>query len=181
MDPQDPHFLFPGVPYHLPFAITDRYQEVRMVYQVAVLLGIVLWIGLAPYRQLLCAVFQQLLQPLPAAHVPPRAMAGGRRLSARRKQLRLTQEEVAELADMTTQTISTAENGIKALRPVNIIKLCGALKISADYLLFGTISNDDQSILFSKVSQLSPEQYRHLEDIINSFIAAVIPNDESEV
>jgi transcriptional regulator with XRE-family HTH domain len=75
----------------------------------------------------------------------------GRRLSARRKQLRLTQEEVAELADMTTQTISTAENGIKALRPVNIIKLCGALKISADYLLFGTISNDDQSILFSKV------------------------------
>ena len=75
----------------------------------------------------------------------------GRRLSARRKQLRLTQEEVSELAYMTTQTISTAENGIKALRPVNIIKLCGALKISADYLLFGTISNDDQSILFSKV------------------------------
>ena len=105
----------------------------------------------------------------------------GRRLSARRKQLRLTQEEVAELADMTTQTISTAENGIKALRPVNIIKLCGALSISADYLLFGTISSDDQSVLFSKVSQLSPAQYRHLEDIVNSFIAAVIPDDESEV
>lgn len=98
----------------------------------------------------------------------------GRRLSARRKQLRLTQEEVAELADMTTQTISTAENGIKALRPVNIIKLCGALSISADYLLFGTISSDDQSVLFSKVSQLSPAQYRHLEDIVNSFTAAVI-------
>ena len=46
----------------------------------------------------------------------------GQRLSARRKQLRLTQEEVAERADMTTQTISTAENGIKALRPENIIK-----------------------------------------------------------
>lgn len=104
----------------------------------------------------------------------------GQRLSARRKQLRLTQEEVAERADMTTQTISTAENGIKALRPENIIKLCGALKISADYLLFGTISSDDQSVLFSKVSQLSPAQYRHLEDIVNSFIAAVIPHDRSE-
>ena len=101
----------------------------------------------------------------------------GQRLSARRKQLRLTQEEVAERADMTTQTISTAENGIKALRPENIIKLCGALKISADYLLFGTISSD---VLFSKVSQLSPAQYRHLEDIVNSFIAAVIPDDKSE-
>ena len=102
----------------------------------------------------------------------------GQRLSARRKQLRLTQEEVAERADMTTH--GTAENGIKALRPENIIKLCGALKISADYLLFGTISSDDQSVLFSKVSQLSPAQYRHLEDIVNSFIAAVIPDDKSE-
>ena len=47
----------------------------------------------------------------------------GRRLSARRKQLRLTQEEVAELADMTTQTISTAENGIKAggCKPLQLI------------------------------------------------------------
>ena len=41
----------------------------------------------------------------------------GQRLSAHRKQLRLTQEEVAELADMATQTLSTSENGIKALAP----------------------------------------------------------------
>lgn len=81
---------------------------------------------------------------------------------------------------MTTQTISTAENGIKALRPVNIMKLCGALNISADYLLFVTITSDDQPVLFSKVSQLSPVQYRHLGDIVNSFIAAVIPDDKSE-
>ena len=59
--------------------------------------------------------------------------------------------------------------------------ICHTSLLLTAALLFGTISNDDQSILFSKVSQLSPEQYRHLEDIINSFIAAVIPNDESEV
>lgn len=82
----------------------------------------------------------------------------GQRLSARRKQLRLTQEEVAERADMTTQTISTAENGIKALRPENIIKLCGALKISADYLLFGTISSDDQGCLDLQ-SEDKPHQF----------------------
>lgn len=59
----------------------------------------------------------------------------GKRLVARRKQLRLTQEEIAERTDLTTQTISTAETGKKALRPENIIKLCAALDISTDYLL----------------------------------------------
>lgn len=105
----------------------------------------------------------------------------GQRLLARRKQLRLTQEEVAEQADLTTQTISTAETGRKALRPENMVKLCCALEISADYLLFGEVSSGDHSILSSRVSQLSPEQYRHLEDIIDSYIAAVIPNSKSEV
>ena len=41
----------------------------------------------------------------------------GKRLVARRKQLRLTQEEIAGRTDLTTQTISTAETGKKALRP----------------------------------------------------------------
>ena len=102
----------------------------------------------------------------------------GERLLQRRKQLRLTQEELAEKADMTTQTISTAETGRKALRPHNIVKLCRTLEISADYLLFGEISGGDTAVLSAKVSQLSSEQYRHLEDIINSYIAAVCVNDQ---
>lgn len=101
----------------------------------------------------------------------------GRRLAERRKQLRLTQEELAERADLTTQTISTAETGKKALRPENIIRICGALDISPDYLLLGRISEGDLSILSQKVSQLSPEQYRHLEDVVDSFIAVAIPKE----
>ncbi len=97
----------------------------------------------------------------------------GQRLTERRKQLRLTQEEVAERADLTEQTISTAETGRKALRPENIIKVCAALDISPDYLLLGNITSVDVSILLEKVSQLSPGQYRHLEEIIDNFIAAV--------
>lgn len=97
----------------------------------------------------------------------------GKRLVSRRKQLRLTQEELAERADMTTQTISTAETGKKALRPENIIKLCVALDISADYLLMGKVGSSDYDILSQKVSQLSPSQYRHLEDVIDAYIAAL--------
>lgn len=95
----------------------------------------------------------------------------GKRIISRRKQLRLTQEELAEAADLTPQTISTAELGKKALRPSNIIKLCNALVVSPDYLLLGRISDTDHSILTQKIACLSPEQYWHLEDIIDSFIA----------
>lgn len=95
----------------------------------------------------------------------------GARIIARRKQLRLTQEELAEAAGVTPQTVSTAELGKKALRPSNIIKICAALNISPDYLLLGRISETDHSILTQKIACLSPEQYRHMEDIIDSFIA----------
>lgn len=97
----------------------------------------------------------------------------GSRILSRRKQLRMTQEELAEKAGITSQTVSSAELGKKALRPENIIRLCSALDISTDYLLLGEINENDHSILLSRISDLSPIQYRHLEDIINSFILAL--------
>ena len=97
----------------------------------------------------------------------------GNRILNRRKQLRLTQEELAEKAGITPQTVSSAELGKKALRPENIIRVCSALDISTDYLLLGEINKGDHSVLLSKISDLPPLQYRHLEDIINSFILAL--------
>ncbi len=97
----------------------------------------------------------------------------GNRILNRRKQLRLTQEELAEKAGITPQTVSSAELGKKALRPENIIRVCSALDISTDYLLLGEINGGDHSVLLSKISDLPPTQYRHLEDIINSFILAL--------
>lgn len=97
----------------------------------------------------------------------------GNRILSRRKQLRMTQEELAEKAGITPQTVSSAELGKKALRPENIIRVCSALDISTDYLLLGKTNASDPSILLTKISGLSPIQYRHLEDIINSFILAL--------
>lgn len=97
----------------------------------------------------------------------------GNRILSRRKQLRMTQEELAEKAGITPQTVSTAELGKKALRPENIIRICSALEVSTDYLLLGKVNSHDHSALSSKISDLSSVQYRHLEDIINSFLAAV--------
>ena len=97
----------------------------------------------------------------------------GQRLCARRLQMNMTQEELAEQANVTSQTISFAELGKKAMRADTIIGICQALHISADYLLFGEVTHKELSALEQKISQLTPEQYRHLEEIINNYIAAI--------
>lgn len=97
----------------------------------------------------------------------------GQRLLARRKKLGLTQEDLAEQAGVSAQTISFAEQGRKAMRADTIIGVCGALEISADYLLFGKITPESVSSLEQKISKLPPEQFLCLEDIIDSFITAV--------
>jgi len=104
----------------------------------------------------------------------------GARIFARRKQLRLTQEDLAEKSDVTPQTISTAELGKKALRPENIAKICSALDISADYLLYGRVTEEDHSKMMKKISKLSPSQYHHLEDIVDSYLSALSEKCEDE-
>lgn len=101
----------------------------------------------------------------------------GNRILQRRKQLRMTQEELAEKAGLMPQTISTAELGKKALRPENIIRICTALDISTDYLLLGKINESSLSLLSDKIAQLPPDKYCHLEDIIDSYMAAVLEKE----
>ena len=97
----------------------------------------------------------------------------GQRLCARRLQMNMTQEELAERANVTSQTISFAELGKKAMRADTIIGICQALQVSADYLLLGEVTHKELSALEQEISRLSPEQYRHLEAIINHYIAAI--------
>ncbi|MDR2025456.1 MAG: helix-turn-helix domain-containing protein [Hungatella sp.] len=97
----------------------------------------------------------------------------GKRIYDRRKQKDLTQEALAEMAKVTPQTISTAELGQKGMRPETIISVCDALEISTDYLLRGIITPLDCNTLSQKSSDLTPRQYRYLEDIISSYVAAI--------
>lgn len=59
------------------------------------------------------------------------------------------------------------------MRPENIIRVCSALEISTDFLLMGKVAMEDRNLLLEKVSQLSPQHYRYLEEIIENYIAAV--------
>lgn len=90
----------------------------------------------------------------------------GKRILDWRKQLRITQEELAERAGITPQTISSAELGKKALRPENIIRISSALDISTDYLLLGKVTEQDCSVLNAKIANLSLDLCQYFGHII---------------
>ena len=89
----------------------------------------------------------------------------GRRIMERRKKLGLTQEALAEKAEVTAQFVSYAEAGKRAMRPENLMKMASALEVSADYLLTGEIIDKDLLILADKMSALTPDQIRIVENI----------------
>lgn len=94
----------------------------------------------------------------------------GRRIAERRKQLGMTQEMLAERGDMTPQFVSYAEAGKRAMRPENLLKLALSLGVSADYLLTGDIIDKDLLLLSEKLRQLTPEQVRIVECIIDECV-----------
>ncbi len=91
----------------------------------------------------------------------------GQRIIERRKKLGLTQEALAEKADVTAQFISYAEAGKRAMRPENLMKTAAALEVSADYLLTGDIVDKDLLLLANKLRKLSPSQIRIVESVID--------------
>lgn len=95
----------------------------------------------------------------------------GQRIMERRKKLGLTQETLAEKADVTAQFVSYAEAGQRAMRPENLLKIAEALEVSADYLLTGDIIDKDLLILANKMRKLTPSQIRIVENVIDECCA----------
>ena len=91
----------------------------------------------------------------------------GQRIMERRKKLGLTQEALAEKGDVTTQFVSYAESGKRAMRPENLLKISLALGVSVDYLLTGEIIDKDLLLLSNKMQSLTPSQLRIVENIID--------------
>ena len=95
----------------------------------------------------------------------------GQRIIERRKKLGLTQEALAERADVTAQFVSYAEAGKRAMRPENLLKIADALEVSADYLLTGDIIDKDLLILADKLRKLTPSQIRIIENLVDECCA----------
>ena len=88
------------------------------------------------------------------------ALAMGKRMAERRKDLGWTQESVAEAAGMTHQQYNKVENGRSCVGSATLKSICDALKISADYLLYGCKNTDTYPELIELMQQLSEEKQK---------------------
>ena len=99
----------------------------------------------------------------------------GLRIKQCRKIHKLTQEQLAELTDVSSHYIYEIERGLKTMSLPKLVDIASVLDVSIDYLLFGinkslpvnssrTLSYDRLSIL---LQNLSPQQRDNLADIMS--------------
>lgn len=91
----------------------------------------------------------------------------GKRLSQRRKQLGITQEQLAEKMDVSIQMVSNMELGKKAIRPENLVKVCKILDVSSDYVLTGVKTDTELAETVKKISLLSARDVELIEIIVD--------------
>jgi transcriptional regulator with XRE-family HTH domain len=91
----------------------------------------------------------------------------GKRLRRQREKMNMTREEFAEKATISPQFLAEIENGKKGMSVDTLYKICKNLTLSADYILFGLLSNDTLSDSAKNVIDSLPEPYlSYTEDII---------------
>ena len=94
----------------------------------------------------------------------------GQRVAAQRKHLKLTQAQLAEKSELTTKYISKIEtsNSIPSIQ--SVMKLCAALELTPNYLLF-EMENDIEQQGYTetahKLKLCSPSQIRQISGFID--------------
>jgi len=96
----------------------------------------------------------------------------GQRLAKVRTEKGCTQEQLSNMTGLSIKMISAAENGHKAMRPENIIKICESLTISTDFLLRGESPFLGAMVEREKINELTPRQREALSKIIADFLSA---------
>lgn len=87
----------------------------------------------------------------------------GKRIQGRRKQMGLTQEQLADKMDVSIQMVSNLERGNKAIRIENLIKLSEILNISTDYILTGKETTEDMQALTVQMASLSQKERKMMK------------------
>lgn len=107
---------------------------------------------------------------------PELAAEMGRRMLMRRKELELTQEQVAEIAGMAHQQYNKSENGRTLINSDSLLRISTALKTSSDYLLTG---KDDFLRYYDTIKIIERMSNRQLQ-IANQVLRYLFEFDEEE-
>lgn len=97
----------------------------------------------------------------------------GLRIKNLRIEAKLTQEELAEKADMSPVYLGEVERGKKVIGIDKFINIIKALGVSADYVLCNELPTGEPYVfdeLTEKLSKLNPKQRKIIAEIIDTYI-----------
>ena len=97
----------------------------------------------------------------------------GGRIRKCRESLNYSREALAEKANLASSFLGTIELGTGSFTAESLIKLCKALGVSADYILFGKEEQGDLSQINAMLSGLDPEYIPFVEQLLSVYIQSI--------
>jgi len=102
----------------------------------------------------------------------------GERIRHARERARYTQEQLAEAIEVSPQYVSDLERGVVGIALPTLKRLCTALHVSSDSILFGgMMSEADTAAIAEKCANLTQRQFTLLVEIVDRYIEAVSANE----
>ena len=108
----------------------------------------------------------------------PLNLAIGRNVKLIREQAGLTQEQLAEILGLGDKHLSAIECGAAGLSMPVLVKLCDALSVTADSVLFGERAGDDDRalvicLLGERLQRLSDKQFDVAKKVLDALLSAM--------
>ena len=101
--------------------------------------------------------------------------AVGRRFKAARERKHLTQEQLAEIVDLSPMHVSVIERGVKPPKLETFVALANALEVSADELLQDTVDHameSNASEIATLIQSLPRQDQQKLLSAIRAYVDA---------
>ena len=104
--------------------------------------------------------------------IPEQNQILGENIKREREKAGYTQERFSEIIDMTPNNLSAVERGVAGVSLKTLRRICEALKVSADDLLFGQREKSDGEALIRKVERLDARQMRIVQEVLSALLEA---------
>lgn len=96
----------------------------------------------------------------------------GANIKREREKAGFTQDQFSELLGIGSKSLSSIERGVVGVSLTTLLKICDALHISANALLYEQAQKNDANSITMQLQRLSPEQFQIASDVITSLIKA---------
>jgi len=103
----------------------------------------------------------------------------GGRIRRQREYMGYTREHFAELLDITPKFCSDIELGVKGMSVPTLCKISKILRLTTDYILFGTMEHSRNDALLLLLQGCSESERGYAEQLLKTFLMAMTEKGDS--